>query len=146
MSTGPALFHLTIASLDGPVYAGRVRYVSLPGRAGTFGVLARHAPLLARLAPGEVLIHEAGGGPVVLVVSGGLAEIQPRSVNVLVDTAERSETIDQAHAQAARDACLKAIAAGVGDTRYAQARLELAIAELEWLARRGVPTRPGGWL
>jgi len=76
--------------------------VIAPGADGTLGILPRHAPLISTLALGEMRVKKAGQEES-LFVAGGFIEIAHDTVRVLADTAERSEEIDLARAQAARD-------------------------------------------
>lgn len=93
--------HVTVVTGDHAVYDGRARGISVPGAEGQITVLARHAPLLAMLEPGELVIR-AEAGEAVLAIGGGFVEVRDNQVIVLADTAERAEEIDIARAEAAR--------------------------------------------
>lgn len=73
----------------------------VPAEEGYLGVMAGHAPLLARLVPGQVTAKLASGAEEVFAVSGGFVEVGPEHVTILADTAERPEDIDVARAEAA---------------------------------------------
>jgi F-type H+-transporting ATPase subunit epsilon len=73
----------------------------VPAEEGYLGVMAGHAPLLARLLPGQVTVKLASGAEEVFAVSGGFVEAGPEHVTLLADTAERPEDIDVARAEAA---------------------------------------------
>lgn len=73
----------------------------VPAEEGYLGVMAGHAPLLARLVPGQVTVKLASGAEEVFAVSGGFVEVGPEHVTILADTAERPEDIDVARAEAA---------------------------------------------
>ncbi len=90
-----------IVSQDRMVYEGDVDIVVLPGMDGEMGVLPHHAPLLTTLKYGIIKVR-AKGAEQVFAVAGGVAEIQPDIVTVLVDAAENVQEIDVARAEAAR--------------------------------------------
>ena len=71
----------------GCAFSGAAEALNLPSAAGSFGVLAGHAPLLAALEPGLVRVQAAGGARRFRCGSG-LAWVGSRRVVILVDTAE----------------------------------------------------------
>ena len=89
---------LEIATPERLVVREQVSEVLVPGRAGYFGVLPGHAPLLSELAHG-VLTYVARGGPQVLAILGGFVEVLPDRVRVFADGARRKEEIDAAAAK-----------------------------------------------
>ena len=93
---------LEIITPERRVLVETVDEVVLPGEEGYFGVRPGHAPLLARLAPGQI---ECRGGerPRLLAVSRGYAEVQRDRVTVLAETCEAAEEIDPERARRARD-------------------------------------------
>lgn len=93
--------HVVVVTGDHAVFDGPARSISLPAIAGQITVLAHHAPLLAMLDPGEVIIR-ADESEEVLAIGGGFVEVRDDEVIVLADTAERAEEIDIARAEAAR--------------------------------------------
>jgi F-type H+-transporting ATPase subunit epsilon len=131
---------LQIISLAGELWSGAVREVSLPGSEGRFGVMARHAPLLSTLREGMVSVFPEGNAPPLHVyVSGGYVEVQPGKVIVLADLALRSENLDDARAQAARDAARSPMAQDFTDGGYARLHAELMHQRLQNL--RSLPPR-----
>jgi F-type H+-transporting ATPase subunit epsilon len=76
-----------------------------------------------------------------VVVSGGMMEVQPSLITVLADTAIRGEELDEQRAQAAKRDAEAALSKATDDQETAQARaaLKAAIAELhalEYLRKR----------
>ncbi len=69
--------------------------VVAPGVEGLFGVLPRHAPLLADLARGVVEVYENGKIVNRYMIDGGLADVTPQAITIL---AERAEDLDAADA------------------------------------------------
>ena len=77
------------------VFSGEVEQVDVPGAEGDFGVLAGHAPLVAVLKPGVLVVHE-GGQHHRLVVMGGFAEVNAEGLTILADFADKVEDFDRA--------------------------------------------------
>ncbi|MDB2324622.1 ATP synthase F1 subunit epsilon [Alphaproteobacteria bacterium] len=69
--------------------------VVAPGVEGLFGVLPRHAPLLADLARGVIEVYDNGKVVNRYMIDGGLADVTPEAVTIL---AERAEDMDAADA------------------------------------------------
>ena len=88
-----------------------VQMVVAPGVEGLFGVLPRHAPLLADLARGIVEVHEDGKIIDRFMIDGGLADVSGESVTILAERA-----IDLGTADAVS---LKAQAATAGEAEAA---------------------------
>ena len=61
--------------------------VVAPGADGLFGVLPRHAPLLAELTRGVVEVHENGKVTERFMIDGGLADASGESVTILAERA-----------------------------------------------------------
>lgn len=92
-----------VTPAGGVVLSREARHVRLPGLRGSFGVLAGHADLMAALGTGHAVVEEAGGGRVVLALSGGYAQVHEGRLLVLAESAELPERVDAARAAAARD-------------------------------------------
>jgi len=73
--------------------------VRLPGVEGGFGIRPGHTPLVAALAPGELVIV-SGGSEQRYAVGEGFSEVSNDKVRVLVEEAVRAEQIDPARAAA----------------------------------------------
>ncbi len=93
--------HLSLIAQDRIVYDDDVKMVILPGASGAIGVLAKHAPLMAVLQPGEILVRNDGEEDRYFSVGGGFAEVRPDEVVVLARSAESAEEIDIARAEEA---------------------------------------------
>ena len=65
-----------------------VEMVTAPGSEGQFGVLARHAPMLANLQMGRVDIYEGGAITASYMIDGGLADVTGEKVVILAQRAE----------------------------------------------------------
>lgn len=117
--------HVDIVSAEKEIYSGTAEMVFAPLVTGEVGVLPRHAPLIARMKPGEVRVRTSGE-ELQFYVSGGVLEIQPHVVTVLADTAIRAKDLDEAAAQVAMQRAEEALKDRKADIDYAQAQAELA--------------------
>jgi F-type H+-transporting ATPase subunit epsilon len=86
-----AKFQFDLVSPAKLLFSGEVDQVDVPGSEGDFGVLAGHAPLIATLRPGVLVI----GGALRVVVNGGFAEVTPSGLIVLADFAVPVEDFDK---------------------------------------------------
>ena len=64
-----------------------VEMVVAPGVEGLFGVLPRHAPLLADLARGVVELYQNGKVCDRYMIDGGLADVSGESITILAERA-----------------------------------------------------------
>src|SRR5581483_3919428 len=90
-----ATFHFDLVAPDKLLFSGEVDQVDVPGAEGDFGVLAGHAPLVAMLKPGVLVVH-IGGEKKRIVVFGGFAEVNPQGLTILADVATAVEDLDRA--------------------------------------------------
>jgi F-type H+-transporting ATPase subunit epsilon len=88
-------FHFDLVAPDKLLFSGDVDQVDVPGAEGDFGVLAGHAPLVAMLKPGVLVVH-IGGEKKRIVVFGGFAEVNPQGLTILADVATAVEDVDRA--------------------------------------------------
>jgi F-type H+-transporting ATPase subunit epsilon len=90
-----ATFHFDLVAPDKLLFSGDVDQVDVPGAEGDFGVLAGHAPLVAMLKPGILVVH-IGTEKKHIVVLGGFAEVNPQGLTILADVATAIEEVDRA--------------------------------------------------
>ena len=128
--------HIDIVSAEQEIYSGRAEMVFAPLVTGGVGVLPRHAPLIARMKPGEVRVRTSTE-ELLFYVSGGIFEVQPHVVTVLADTAIRAKDMDEAAAVAAKQRAEEALKDRKADIDYAQAQADLAqaIAQLQFIRK-----------
>lgn len=86
-------FSLEIITPQKVAYKGNVGQISIPAYEGEMGVLPGHIDYLAMLLPGEIRIKKDDDLEF-FAISGGFAEIHPKNVVVLCETAESAEEID----------------------------------------------------
>ena len=96
-------FHLDIVTPEKTVYSGEIVHFQAPGVGGSFGVLARHQPMLSALGMGRVGFREADGTERVLALGGGFANVSGDGATILAEAAEFGDEIDVERARAARD-------------------------------------------
>jgi len=133
-----------IVSAEKKLFSGLATLVSVAGVDGELGILPNHAPLLTKLKPAPVRVTLQSGEQEVFYVSGGFLEVQPRTVTILADTAERAEDLDQAVAEAARQRAIEALEGKNAELDYTRASAQLAeaaarlrtVEELKRLAKR----------
>lgn len=118
--------HVDIATAEAEIYSGPVTMLVARAENGEVGILPRHAPMLARLQPGEVRVTLQNGDTESFFVSGGMLEVQPRGVTILSDTGARAQDLDEAQALEAKRNAEEAIADRQSDFEYAKAQVELA--------------------
>ncbi len=119
-----ATIHVDVVSAEASIFAGEAKFVSLPGEAGELGILPGHTPLISRIRPGTVKIVGPDDSEEMVFVAGGVLEVQPGVVTVLADTAIRSQDLDEAKAERARQEAEEAL-------RNAKDRAEVAVVEAE---------------
>ena len=89
-----ANFRLEIVTPKGKLYSNDVEFVLARTTEGDMGILANHAPFVAGLTVGEMVVSETKGKEIPYYVSGGFLEINSNKVIVLVDEAMLASEID----------------------------------------------------
>ncbi|MGC4047640.1 MAG: F0F1 ATP synthase subunit epsilon [Armatimonas sp.] len=133
-------FLLDIVTPEKTVLSEPAVSLTLPGAAGSFGVLAGHAPLLADLGVGECMVKLASGQQHTLVLSGGFADVTREKVTVLADTAEMDNEIDVSRAEVALSRAQEMLASVEGNDRQ-EANLAVARAQARLRVARGGSNR-----
>jgi F-type H+-transporting ATPase subunit epsilon len=110
-----AAFHLELVSPEKLVFSGEVEAVAVPGTEGEFTVLKDHAPLIAMMKPGVVVIEEAPAKKLRLFVPGGFAEVAPSGLTILADRALPLAELDAATLDAEVGNVEEEIAGAKGD-------------------------------
>ena len=91
-----------IVTLERVTYSDQIDQLTIPTEAGEITVMARHAPLVSIIKPGEIRIKK-DGQTILMAVSTGFLEIRKNSeVYILADSAERAEEVDIEASKAAR--------------------------------------------
>jgi len=118
-------FKLEIVTPKRLVFSGEITSFSAPGVVGGFQVLKNHAALLSSIAFGEVKLVDVAGIESRFATSGGIVEVHDNKVIMLAETAERSDEIDVARAQEARDRARKRLAEKKSEVDFDRARIAL---------------------
>lgn len=85
------LFKIHISTPEKTIYEGEISSLIAPGELGYLGVLVDHAPLIANLVPGKIIIKDGTAQPAIFnCKSTGILEVLKNDVNMLVDEAERA--------------------------------------------------------
>ena len=131
-------FKLEIVTPERTVLSQNFASVVLPGKEGSLGILANHAPLMAELTIGEIRLRDADGQTIRMATSGGFVEVRDNVVRILADTAERSDEINLQRAEEARERAetrLRSHASDI-DMMRAEAALKRAMVRIR-IAREG---------
>ena len=124
-----------VVSPLGSVFTGVADIVSLRGSAGEMGIAYGHTELLSTMPAGVVSIKKDEVTKV-LYVSGGLIEVTPTRVTIMVDDMEKAENLNKAEAEKAKaraEEALNKSDASKLDIDEAHKRLEEADARLKAL-------------
>lgn len=128
--------HVDIVSAEREIYSGTAEMVFAPLATGEVGILPRHAPLIARMKPGEVRVKTASD-ELSFYVSGGVLEVQPHVVTVLADAAAHARDLDEAKVLEAKQRAEDALRNRQSEIDYAKeiATLAEAAAQLRAIRR-----------
>jgi F-type H+-transporting ATPase subunit epsilon len=118
-------YKLEIITPKKVVFSGDVESFTAPGVQGSFQVLINHAPLLAQVGIGEMIIRDAAGTVSRFATGGGFVEVSDNHVVMLAESAERPEEIDGSRAKAAKERAEARIAKHQAETDLDRARLAL---------------------
>jgi len=89
---------------EGAVFEGELFQLSTRTSVGDVGVRARHAPMIARLVPCELRLHESDSGEPERYAQGeGWMEIFANRARVLVSEVKRPEDLDVSELRARLD-------------------------------------------
>ena len=135
----PAHLRLQIVSADRSLVNEQVDEVQIPGENGYLGILPGHTPLLATLQVGTLWYRQGPGdnNKHYLAIAFGFAEVQPDSVTILAQIAERADEIDASRAEAAKKRAEDRLAKPGADMDFERAR----VAMLKALIRLQVASR-----
>ena len=135
---------LTLVSQERELISEEVDFVKAKGVDGEFGVLTGHSPFISLLDPGELVVRK-GAALYSYYVSGGVAEVLPKSVIILANTVERADEIDEQLARRARENAEEALKRPISEIERRTYLLELKreSVRLSIVARRRSSRHPG---
>jgi F-type H+-transporting ATPase subunit epsilon len=137
-------FMLTLVTQERELISEEVDFVKANGVDGEFGVLTGHSPFISLLDPGELVVRK-GESLYSYYVSGGVAEVLPKSVIILANTVERADEIDEQMAKRARQNAEEALKQPISEIERRTYLLELKreSVRLSIVARRRSTRHPG---
>ncbi|KUL92870.1 hypothetical protein DK26_26470 [Bosea sp. WAO] len=89
-----ATFKFELVSPERILFSGDVVSVIVPSVEGEMTILAGHAPLVAVLKPGIVMLQTDANNGKEFYVSGGLAEVNAASLTILAEQARFIEDVN----------------------------------------------------
>ena len=95
-SCGISLF-VRIYSRYHVVFEGEADFASIPTRMGEVGILENHIRMYSKLENGIIRLRN-GSNEQEFTCTGGIMEVLPKEIRILVDSAENVEMIDEARA------------------------------------------------
>ena len=102
---------LQLITLTGVGFDDTIYELMAPTTAGDIAVFPGHEPLVTMAAPGTLAVrHKKGDRDDELeyfAISGGVIEVEPDSIRVLVDEADHGDDIVEAESKAALERALK---------------------------------------
>lgn len=79
--------YLEIITAENKLFSGDVEAVKLPGSDGSFGVLDKHAPMIASLKKGTVKVTDTKKNVENFEINGGVVEVLNNKVVILAEKA-----------------------------------------------------------
>ncbi|HOO60471.1 MAG TPA: ATP synthase F1 subunit epsilon [Candidatus Mcinerneyibacteriales bacterium] len=124
---------LKIVVPEGVKAEEEVQMLILPGAAGEFSVYPHHISMVTPLIPGKITISFSGKKERILATSGGICEVDPRSVTLILRSAEFADEIDVSRAQKAKERAEKRLSSHDEeiDVKRAQSALHRALIRLD---------------
>jgi F-type H+-transporting ATPase subunit epsilon len=121
-------FQLSVLTPLVEVYSGEVVTVTASGHDGDFGVLPGHVAYITSVAPGALVIDEAGGKKV-FSVGAGFVQVAAERVSVIVSSAEEASGLELSDIQTALTAAENALLdKGPQDADHRDALMDQAMA------------------
>lgn len=77
--------YIEILTPDKKLFSGDAEYIGVPGKAGKLGILRRHAPLIAALKAGKVMVRDMQKKEHYFDVNGGIVEVRDDKVILLAE-------------------------------------------------------------
>jgi F-type H+-transporting ATPase subunit epsilon len=131
----PSAFEVELITPERTLYEGSAERLSVPGIAGSLGILANHAPLLTELKVGEAELTELGGVRRRFYISGGFLEVNRNQVTILADSAAGEDDMELGEAERLVQEARDRLAAAGGNDPAAAAELRQAEGRLSVVRR-----------
>lgn len=78
------MFHVDIVSPAGLLHSAEAASLVVPAEFGYLGVLTGHAPLIAHLTKGKIVLREGSGQEKIFSCQKGFIEVLKNSVTLIV--------------------------------------------------------------
>ena len=115
-----------VVSPDKTVWDSPAEEIVLPSTTGQLGILSGHAPLLTALDIGVMRVRENKEW-VAIALMGGFAEVENNEVTILVNGAERGDSIERSQAEADYQAAREKFNAASAEDRQASIQANQAL-------------------
>ncbi len=119
------MISISFISQEKTLFEGQAKMVVMDGQEGQLGIVKGHSPLLAVLKPGPVRMI-SDDGEEVFFTNGGFAEVQPETITILVDSAERADDLDEAKIIKAKEEAEKLLKDKKDEKDFAEASTQLS--------------------
>ena len=119
------MISISFISQEKTLFEGQAKMVVMDGQEGQLGIVKGHSPLLAVLKPGPVRMI-TDDGEEVFFTNGGFAEVQPESITILVDSAERADDLDEAKIIKAKEEAEKLLKDKKDEKDFAEVATQLS--------------------
>lgn len=109
------------------VFEGEADFASIPTRMGEVGILENHIRMYSKLENGIIRLRNSSNEQE-FTCTGGIMEVLPKEIRILVDSAENVEMIDEARAAEAvrrAETAMKEAREQKDDSEFARAYLLL---------------------
>lgn len=131
--------HLKIVTPEKLLVDEEVNQVNVSTTQGQIGILPYHANLMAKLAPGELIIKR-GGKTDSIAIGDGFLQVANNILTVMTDLATYEKDIDEEALEEAKKRAEQALEQTLSDEEYAEtlANLEKSLAQLRIKRRHKV--------
>ncbi len=134
-----AQLHLKIVTPEKLIYDGEVSQVNVSTEEGQIGILPNHANLMAKLAPGELVIKKNSKAES-MAIGDGFLQVVDDTLTVMTDLATYAADIDEKVVEDAKKRAETALSQTLSNEEYAEtlANLEKSLAQLHIKRRHKV--------
>lgn len=131
--------HLKIVTPEKLIYDDEVAQVNVSTEQGEIGILPHHANLMAKLAPGELVIKKDNKVDS-MAIGDGFLQVVDNTLTVMTDLATYATEIDERAVEEAKKRAEVALTQTLSDEEYAStlANLEKSLAQLRVKRRHRV--------
>lgn len=77
--------NIEIITPEEKLFEGRVKFVKVPGKMGSFAILRNHAPIISTLEKGSIKIVGQDNKTTYIDIAGGVIEVNRNKIVVLAD-------------------------------------------------------------